>query len=100
VTAELMCPYCLTTGKISYKDEEKRFECDGDNCKEIIAREYANDKETPREIISAFGFRTNGKAVYFASLLVSLYRLAQYWDEFYIEPIDEEGLRNGIGADR
>lgn len=89
----MLCPFCLKENTIKKVDEGGRpyYVC-SEHAEPRIPFIYGENYKTPRDVISAIGFRGHGKTAYFASLFWSLDDLARVWPNFCTFPIDEKGL--------
>lgn len=91
----MLCPFCLKENTIKKIDEKGRsyYIC-SEHPEPRIPIIYAENEKNPREIISAIGFRGNGKSAYFASLFSNLDALASpnVWPRFSYNPVDDHGL--------
>jgi Zn ribbon nucleic-acid-binding protein len=92
VATGVVCPYCLERDSIRKTDENSQqfFSCS--QCNMRVASEYVKNANTPREVISAVGFRGHGKTVYFGSLFHTMNDLAKFWPGFYTFAVDERSL--------
>lgn len=91
----MLCPFCLKENTIKKIDDRGRpyYIC-SEHPEPRIPIIYAENEKIPREIISAIGFRGNGKSAYFASLFTNLDALANpnIWPRFSYNPVDDHGL--------
>jgi hypothetical protein len=93
IISNAMCPYCLGRNTIATRidgGQDHNFSCT--ECKESIPAEYVARRWNRRELISAVGFRGQGKTAYLSSLFYSLDDLARVWPKFYTFPVDEGSL--------
>ena len=92
---KMLCPFCLKENTIKKIDDRGRpyYIC-SEHPEPRIPIIYAENEKLPRDIISAIGFRGNGKSAYFASLFSSLESLASpnVWPRFSYNPVDDHGL--------
>lgn len=89
----MLCPFCLRENTIKRVEEGGRtyYIC-SEHPEPRIPVIYGENYTTPRDVISAIGFRGHGKSAYFASLFSSLDDLARVWPNFFTFPIDEKAL--------
>jgi hypothetical protein len=93
VTENMLCPFCLKENTITeVKEGGRSYYVCSEHAEPRIPVIYGENKNFPRDVISAVGFRGHGKTAYFASLFSSLDDLAKVWPNFYTFPIDEKGL--------
>jgi hypothetical protein len=93
IIPHMLCPNCLKQDCVTKTTDGKIVVFTCDECKQPVVGEYGKNPGTPRDVISAVGFRGHGKTVYFASLFNTFEDLSRCWKGFYPFAIDETSLR-------
>jgi len=89
----MLCPYCLYEGNFEKIEEGGQiyYRCP-EHPEPRIPVTYGENNKFPRDVISAVGFKSHGKSLYFTALFASLNSLPMLWQKFYTLAIDDQSL--------
>lgn len=91
IKSKMLCPFCLND--VVFVKDKHSYKCPDEKCKQEIPTEYVENFNIPKVVVSAVGFRGNGKTLCFASLFYFLNRLSCIWGKFTNLPLDDNSIK-------